>query len=118
MVAELLLVFNQPAVCPVALGAVFHYVDGQRFSDGAGHGAYCVMMVVWVESDAAASQQFFRALDIIGPALKDDHCRYRTALCSAHMLPVHRWTRVQDHAVFQTGNNLSRWNYIHQYRVS
>jgi hypothetical protein len=118
VVAELLLVLDKTAIRPIALGAVLHHIDGQRLGDGPSHGSDRVMVVVRVEPDAAFAEQFFGACDVISPAFKYRHGYDRAFLRPAHMLPIHRWARVQNHSVVQAGDNISCRNYVHKDRVS
>jgi hypothetical protein len=118
VVTELLLVLHKTAIRPIAISAVLNHVYRQGLGYGPSHGTNSVMVVVWVELDAAISKQFFGALDVISPAFKYRHGYDRAFLRPTHMLPVHRWARMKDHSVVQAGNNFSCRNYIHKDRVS
>jgi len=75
------------------------------------------MVVIRLQSQTAFAKQLLGSRYIISPTLKYGYSHDRSTLRTTHMLPVHRWTGVQDHSVLQAGNDLSRRQYIHQNRI-
>ena len=72
------------------------------------------MVMIRIELDITFAEQFFGTLDIVSPVFEDDHGYDCAFLGPAHIPPVNRRSRVDDHEVFQAGHSFSGWNYIHK----